>query len=80
MRTIRPEATGCNPVAGIGHNGGPSWLELESVKSLAEVSEITSLSEDTITRRYPELIVHLSPRRRGMKVRNILKITNGEAV
>jgi hypothetical protein len=58
----------------------PTWLELESVKPLAQVSEITSLSPDTLTRRYPELIVHLSPRRRGMKVRNILKITDGEVV
>ena len=57
----------------------PTWLELESVKPLTQVSEITSLSPDTIVRRYPEYIVHLSPRRRGMKVRNILKITDGEA-
>jgi hypothetical protein len=56
----------------------PTWLELESVKPLTQVSEITSLSPDTIKRQYPEFIVHLSPKRLGMKVRNILKITNGE--
>lgn len=54
----------------------PSWIELEAVKPLLEVSRITSLSADTLTRRYPEYIVQLSPRRLGIKLRHILEITN----
>jgi hypothetical protein len=54
----------------------PSWIELESVRPMSEVERITSLSADTIGRRYPEKIVDLSPRRRGMKLRDILDITS----
>jgi hypothetical protein len=53
----------------------PSWLELERIIMLGEVEQITSLSRDTIERRYPDFIVHLSPRRRGMKLRHVLAIT-----
>ena len=55
----------------------PTWLELESVKPMPEAAKITSLSEDTIQRRYPEWIVHLSPRRVGMKLKHILEIAAG---
>ena len=56
-----------------------SPLELERVLPMAEVCAFTTLSEDTLERRYGHLIVRLSPRRRGMKVRNILAIANGIA-
>lgn len=56
----------------------PTWLELESVKPLDEVEEITSLSEDTIRRRYADWIVSLSPRRVGMKLRHALAIAAGK--
>jgi hypothetical protein len=56
----------------------PSWLELEQVKSLPEVELITNLSEDTLKRRYPRLIVRLSPRRQGMQLKNALAISRGE--
>jgi hypothetical protein len=62
----------------------PSWLDLESVIPLRspsaerDVERITSLSEDTIKRRYPEYIVELSPRRRGMKLKRALEITEGK--
>jgi hypothetical protein len=52
-------------------------LELESVKPLPKVSEITSLSVDTIKRAYPQFIVQLSPRREGMKLKHVLEITRG---
>jgi hypothetical protein len=52
----------------------PSYLELESVQPMPVVTKITTLSADTIRRRYPELIVHLSERRVGMKLRNALAI------
>lgn len=57
----------------------PSWLELESVRDLTEIEKITSLSRETIQRRYPQLVVKLSPRRRGMKLKHALAITSGSA-
>jgi hypothetical protein len=55
----------------------PDWIELESVKPLSEASAITSLSIDTLRRRFPSFIVKLSERRAGMKLKNILEITKG---
>jgi hypothetical protein len=55
----------------------PSWIDLESVKPLSVAVQITSLSTDTIKRRYSDYIVQLSPRREGMTLRNILKIARG---
>jgi hypothetical protein len=58
----------------------PTWLELESVIPLeaepgvTSVETVTTLSADTLQREYPELIVQLSPRRRGMKLKNALRI------
>jgi hypothetical protein len=59
----------------------PNWtkLELESVKSLRQVEEMTSLDRDTLTRVYGEYIVKLSPKRYGMKFRNVLRILSGDA-
>jgi len=58
---------------------GLTALDLERVVPLPEVVKLTSLSDDTLERRYGHLIVQLSPRRRGMKLRNALAITNGTA-
>lgn len=55
----------------------PVWLEREAVLPLVEVERITSLSADTLKRNYPELIVRLSPRRVGMKLKNALRIAAG---
>lgn len=57
----------------------PTWLELESVKPLAEAEEITSLDRDFIIRHYRHLLVRLSPARWGMKLRHILAIADGSA-
>jgi hypothetical protein len=59
----------------------PSWTkyELEAVKSLRQVEELTSLDRDTLTRVYSEYVIKLSPKRYGMKFRNVLKIMNGNA-
>jgi hypothetical protein len=57
----------------------PSWVELESVKPMSVASEMTSLSPDAIRRNYWDLVVKLSPKRDGMKVKNILAIANGTA-
>jgi hypothetical protein len=56
----------------------PTWLELERVLELPEVEEITSLSADSIKRHHRDKLVNLSPRRLGMKLRNVLAIANGE--
>lgn len=55
----------------------PSWLELESVRPLAEASKRTSLSPDTLSRHYREYVIDLSPRRRGMQLKHILAIAAG---
>jgi hypothetical protein len=63
----------------------PTWLELESVIPLRsstkerDAERITSLSEDTLKRRFPDLIKQLSDRRRGIKLRDALAIANGNA-
>jgi hypothetical protein len=58
----------------------PNWLELRSIRPLSQVTQITSLSEDSLGRHYPHLIVKLSPRRRGMSLGNALAIARGEAM
>jgi hypothetical protein len=60
----------------------PSWIELESSIPLSaaegtSVEKITSLSEDTIRRRFPEFVVQLSARRSGMKLKHALAIAAG---
>lgn len=58
----------------------PTWLELESVRPLKpDIEAITSLPPDTIKRRYPHLVVQLSARRVGMKLKNALAIADGNA-
>jgi hypothetical protein len=41
--------------------------------------DVTSLSADTLRRRYPDLIRRVSPRRIGIKMRDALTIANGAA-
>jgi hypothetical protein len=57
----------------------PSWLDLESVKRMPVVEKITSLSGDSIRRNYPHLVVRLSARRDGMKLKDALAIADGTA-
>jgi hypothetical protein len=57
----------------------PSWLELESVKKMPVVEEITSLSADNLRRTYADYIVKLSARRDGMKLKHALAIAAGTA-
>jgi hypothetical protein len=59
-------------------SGRPRWLELERVLPMSEVEEITSLSIDSINRHHKEKVVELSPRRRGMKLKDALAIARGE--
>jgi hypothetical protein len=55
------------------------WWSLERIIPISRVSRITSLSEDTIKRRYKDRIVQLSPRRIGMKLKDALAITAGRS-
>jgi hypothetical protein len=57
----------------------PAWLNLESVQKMSVVEKITSLSAESIRRVYPDLVVKLSPRRDGMKLKHALAIANGTA-
>jgi hypothetical protein len=52
----------------------PRELEPERVLTLALVSELTGLSEDSLKRHYARLIRRLSPRRLGMKLKDALAI------
>jgi hypothetical protein len=56
----------------------PTWLELERVLPMPEVEKITSLSVDSLNRHHKKKIVELSPRRRGMKLKDALAIARGE--
>jgi hypothetical protein len=53
-------------------------LQLARVAPLPECAEITSLSEDTLKREYPELIVRVSPRRIGIRVGDCLRIARSQ--
>lgn len=57
----------------------PRWVELERVLTIAEATELTSLSEDTLRRRYADRIINISPKRRGIRLRDVLAINSGDA-
>jgi hypothetical protein len=52
---------------------------MESVQRMSVAEEVTSLSGDSLRRNYPSKIVKLSPKRDGMKLKDILDIANGTA-
>ena len=49
-------------------------IELERIVPLDEVVRLTSLSEDSLRRHHAHLIRKLSPRRNGMKLRDVFAI------
>jgi hypothetical protein len=51
-----------------------SAIELEKIVTLAEAAELAGLSEDGLRRHHSHLIRRLSPRRVGMKLRDVLSI------
>jgi hypothetical protein len=61
-----------------GQYGGPpasyglSQVDLNSVVPLRRAAEISSLSEDTWRRRFPHLIIKLSERRSGVRLKHAL--------
>lgn len=52
----------------------PVALEGERIISLVEAAAIAGISPDTLRRRYGHLIIHISPRRRGIRLRDVLSI------
>jgi hypothetical protein len=58
-----------------------SALELERVALMPEIERLTSLSHDTITKHYGDKLVRVSPRRIGMRIKDVLAIpkARGEA-
>ena len=65
----------------------PTWLERRTMLKLATkskkprklptVEELTSLSADTLKRRYPKRVKHLSDGRVGMTLGDALEIAEG---
>jgi hypothetical protein len=68
MATIRPEITGRSA-------SKPTWIELQRIISLSEAAQLSGISIDTIKRRHADKIIELSPRRRGMRMRNALMLS-----
>jgi hypothetical protein len=52
----------------------PTELEGERIVTLKEASELSGLSSDTWKRVYPDLILKLSPRRLGVKLKHVLSV------
>jgi hypothetical protein len=50
-------------------------FELDRFVPLAQVSELSTLSRDTIKRNHREKIIRLSPRRLGMRLRDALMLS-----
>lgn len=51
-------------------------LEALRIASLTEAGRLSGLHPDTLRRRFPHLIIRLSPRRQGMRVRDALRLAN----
>jgi hypothetical protein len=51
---------------------------LDKVLTIPQVMELTTLSKDSLQRHHRTKFVELSPRRRGMTLRDALAIARGE--
>jgi hypothetical protein len=49
-------------------------VELERIVDMREAERLSTLSEDTLKRRFPDKIIRLSKRRLGMRVRHALML------
>jgi hypothetical protein len=68
------DASKDSPLLGLNHE--LSALELESFISPRQAARILGVSEITIVRHYRHLYRRLSPRRWGLKLRDVLAINN----
>lgn len=66
--------TDLDPVAKLIDSLTP--LELLRIAPMPEAEHLSSLSADTIEREYSDKIVHLSARRKGLRVLDALMIRN----
>jgi hypothetical protein len=57
----------------------PDWVELERIVTLREASELTSLSLDSLHRHHGDKIIKLTPRRDGMKLKDVLALKTNES-
>jgi hypothetical protein len=64
----------------------PDWVKLQSAIPLQSknpdvttVETVTSLGPDAINTHYPDLVISLSDRRKGMSLANALDIAAGRA-
>jgi hypothetical protein len=55
-------------------------LELERILSLKQAAELQSTSIDTLKRRHAGKIIRLSPRRKGIRLRDALMLRQSEPV
>jgi len=53
---------------------GLSQLELNRIATPRECERLSSLSWDTLERQYPEHVIRLSDRRKGMRVKHALMV------
>jgi hypothetical protein len=64
-----PQPTARRPPA-----SATSTLALEKIVTLAEAAELAGISKDSLRRHHAHLIRRLSPRRVGVKLRDVLSI------
>jgi hypothetical protein len=56
-----------------------SPLDLLRIAPMEECETLSGLSEDSLTRHHSDKIIHLSPRRKGMRVGDALMLRNPDA-
>jgi hypothetical protein len=61
------------------NRGAPYSFELERILPLDEAAVLVGLSQDSLRRHYKHLILHLSPRRVGIRLRDALSIGTAAA-
>ena len=52
----------------------PPELQGERILTMQEVYDLSGLSPDTWRLRYPHLVIRLSPRRQGVKLKHVLEL------
>jgi hypothetical protein len=53
----------------------PTEIQLRRIVSLPDAAALASVSVDTLKRRHADKIITLSPRRKGMRVRDALMLS-----
>ncbi len=50
------------------------FVEMRRIVSLSQAAELSGVSVDTLKRRFPDKILTVSPRRRGMRLGDVLRL------